>query len=306
VDVIQMLKNKQMKVNETYQGYSLYQVQGTEERKMEPNEKVLLVMENMLGIDATTQVSNPRESANDKIGRFIFKRETQQASPFISLRRSRKMTLEIRKKRREQAKAYQSKTYSFVGSPHYMAPEILKKRGYDQNCDWWSIGAVAYEMLIGFPPFYGETPQEVFGNILDHEKTLEFPDPEEEGGISPSAIDFLKKLLTSVEHRLGSPDANELRDHPFLHEINWEILRDYPNPPFMPKLSSETDLKYFSLNGARSSGEQFLGNENRAANNVEMSERSYDFLGFTYKPNSFMDSQIKMYREAFNANTDSS
>ena len=49
--------------------------------------------------------------------------------------------------------------YSTVGTPDYIAPEVFQQTGYDQTCDWWSLGVICFEMLIGYPPFCSETPQ---------------------------------------------------------------------------------------------------------------------------------------------------
>lgn len=59
-----------------------------------------------------------------------------------------------------------------------MAPEIITRNGYDELVDWWSLGCILYEMIIGFPPFMGDTPNEVFMSIVDHENILVFPDEE--------------------------------------------------------------------------------------------------------------------------------
>ena len=57
--------------------------------------------------------------------------------------------LERRRKKQEQREI----AHSLVGTPNYIAPEILSKRGYTQTCDWWSVGVILYEMIIGRPPF---------------------------------------------------------------------------------------------------------------------------------------------------------
>lgn len=61
------------------------------------------------------------------------------------------------------------------------------KKGYDELVDCWSIGCIAYECIVGFPPFLGETPHEVFSNILDHEEFLQFPAEDDEITMSPKA-----------------------------------------------------------------------------------------------------------------------
>ena len=54
---------------------------------------------------------------------------------------------------------FRALAYSTVGTPDYIAPEVFQQTGYDQTCDWWSLGVICFEMLIGYPPFCSETPQ---------------------------------------------------------------------------------------------------------------------------------------------------
>ena len=65
--------------------------------------------------------------------------------------------------------------YSTVGTPDYIAPEVFLQTGYTSACDWWSLGVIMYEMLIGYPPFCSETPQETYRKIMNWKETLVFP-----------------------------------------------------------------------------------------------------------------------------------
>ena len=62
--------------------------------------------------------------------------------------------------------------YSTVGTPDYIAPEVFQQTGYDQTCDWWSLGVICFEMLIGYPPFCSETPQVTRDEIQNQEHDL--------------------------------------------------------------------------------------------------------------------------------------
>lgn len=65
--------------------------------------------------------------------------------------------------------------FSTVGTPDYIAPEVLTKTGYGMECDWWSLGAIMYEMMVGYPPFYSEEPMSTCRKIVNWRTTLRFP-----------------------------------------------------------------------------------------------------------------------------------
>ena len=65
--------------------------------------------------------------------------------------------------------------YSTVGTPDYIAPEVFLNTGYTSSCDWWSLGVIMYEMLVGYPPFCSETPQETYRKVMNWKETLVFP-----------------------------------------------------------------------------------------------------------------------------------
>lgn len=65
--------------------------------------------------------------------------------------------------------------FSTVGTPDYIAPEVLLKKGYGMECDWWSLGAIMYEMLVGYPPFYSDDPVSTCRKIVNWRQCLRFP-----------------------------------------------------------------------------------------------------------------------------------
>ena len=69
-----------------------------------------------------------------------------------------------RRKKREHARCI---AHSLVGTPNYIAPEVLERRGYNQSCDWWSVGVILYEMLVGQPPFLANNPAETQMRVRD-------------------------------------------------------------------------------------------------------------------------------------------
>jgi protein-serine/threonine kinase len=134
--------------------------------------------------------------------------------------------------------------YSTVGTPDYIAPEVFYKKGYGKECDWWSLGAIMYEMLCGFPPFCAENYTATYHKIINWKETLNFP---AELHISPSAEHLIKRLLCDADQRLGIYGADEIKAHPFFRGVDWQNIRN-EQAPFQPELKSITDTKYFPSN----------------------------------------------------------
>lgn len=132
---------------------------------------------------------------------------------------------------------------SVCGTPEYMAPEILFKMGHGKPVDWWTFGAILYEMLSGLPPFYTTNREELFERIKFG--TLKYP-----ASLSKAAKDLLEKLFQkNPEKRLGSgsEQAEEIKKHPYFYGINWNsLLARQIKAPFLPVLKGDTDLSNFA------------------------------------------------------------
>ena len=135
--------------------------------------------------------------------------------------------------------------YSTVGTPDYIAPEVFSDGGYGAECDWWSLGAIMYEMLCGRPPFCAKNPAETYRKILHWRDHLRFPE-DLAGTISPAAQHLIRRWLCDAEQRLGRFGANEIKAHPFFAGVDWDRLRGM-RAPFVPELSSAWDVRYFPL-----------------------------------------------------------
>jgi len=112
--------------------------------------------------------------------------------------------------------------YSTVGTPDYIAPEVFGQNGYDETVDWWSIGVILFEMLVGYPPFFSDEPSITCQKILHWKKTFSIPP---EAKLSPEATDILKKLISDSDVRLGRNGVDEIKNHPFFNGLNWDGLR---------------------------------------------------------------------------------
>ena len=149
--------------------------------------------------------------------------------------------IEESKKTGQNVNNKQMIAYSNVGSPDYVAPEVINNEGYGEEIDWWSVGAIFYEMLIGFPPFFSENAQITCSKIKNYEKYLSIP---RERKISSEAKNVINSFLTEPSKRLGVHGIEEIKNHIFFKNFNWEKIREM-KPPFVPELSAPDDTKYF-------------------------------------------------------------
>ncbi|XP_011029816.1 PREDICTED: serine/threonine-protein kinase tricorner isoform X2 [Populus euphratica] len=167
--------------------------------------------------------------------------------------------------------------YSTVGTPDYIAPEVLLKKGYGMECDWWSLGAIMYEMLVGFPPFYSDEPMSTCRKIVNWRNHLKFP---EEAKLSSEAKDLISKLLCNVDQRLGTKGADEIKAHPWFKGIEWDKLYQI-NAAFIPEVNDELDTPNF---------EKFEEAEDQIQTSAKsgpwrkmLSSKDINFVGYTYK-----------------------
>merc|ERR1719420_2376820 len=90
--------------------------------------------------------------------------------------------------------------FSTVGTPDYIAPEVFSQKGYGAEVDWWSLGVIMYECLVGYPPFYAEEPLQTCRKIVNYKRTLKIP---MEAGLSREAKDIIYKLICTHKTRIG-------------------------------------------------------------------------------------------------------
>ncbi|XP_043674734.1 microtubule-associated serine/threonine-protein kinase 3 isoform X3 [Vespula pensylvanica] len=128
------------------------------------------------------------------------------------------------------------------GTPEYIAPEVILRQGYGKPVDWWSMGIILYEFLIGCVPFFGETPEELFAHTVNDD--IEWPD-EDDWLVHPEAKDIITVLLQqSPRDRLGTGGSHEVKEHPYFYGVNWNsLLRQ--KAEFVPQLVDDEDTSYF-------------------------------------------------------------
>merc|ERR1719447_2713270 len=113
--------------------------------------------------------------------------------------------------------------YSTVGTPDYIAPEVFLQTGYDKSCDWWSLGVIMFEMLIGYPPFCSETPQETYRKVMNWRETLEFPP---EVPISEPATKTILRFCNEMDHRIRN--LEDIQTIPWFKGVDWSHIRERP------------------------------------------------------------------------------
>uniref|UniRef100_A0A8C4NZR7 non-specific serine/threonine protein kinase n=1 Tax=Dicentrarchus labrax TaxID=13489 RepID=A0A8C4NZR7_DICLA len=133
------------------------------------------------------------------------------------------------------------------GTPEYIAPEVILRQGYGKPVDWWAMGIILYEFLVGCVPFFGDTPEELFGQVI----TDDIVWPEGDEALPVDAQHLISSLLqTNPLVRLGTGGAFEVRQHSFFTEVNWNsLLRQ--KAEFIPHLESEEDTSYFDTRSDR-------------------------------------------------------
>ena len=188
-------------------------------------------------------------------------------------------------KKRDSSKLTHKKTVSCVGTAYYVAPEVFLKKGYGKEIDWWSVGVIFFESLVGYAPFCSEEVQEVLYKIMHYEKYLQIP-PEIK--ISDEAIDLIKKLVSDANKRLGKNGADEIKAHPFFKGIDWENIRNTLKPPFVPEIENDYDTKYF---------ENFEQEEPFYPITKKIKKRKdFEYKGFTYKEDDEENNLDKVYK----------
>jgi protein-serine/threonine kinase len=193
--------------------------------------------------------------------------------------------------------------YSVVGTNNYVAPEVLRGKGYDKSCDWWSAGVILFEMIYGYPTFSSNSAASTKKKILDFQRYLIFPKSPESGYAIKSLI---SNLICEADDRLGAQvlpipakehralvkammtvgDAVDIKAHDWFEGFNWNDLQ-HQIPPFVPKLVDKSDTSYFEETD-QNHVDEMLANNGSATSSI-----GGTFEGFTYQGPGLMSSIIK-------------
>ncbi len=147
------------------------------------------------------------KSKRFQFGKHKVKDKEEKKLPELKLPVSKKSTYRRSRK----------KVYSTVGTPDYIAPEVFGEKGYTETVDWWSLGVILFEMLVGYPPFFAEEPSITCQKILHWRKTLMIP---QEANLSSSSIDLIRRLVADPQDRLGIMGVEEIKAHPFFAGVD--------------------------------------------------------------------------------------
>ncbi|XP_023481240.1 microtubule-associated serine/threonine-protein kinase 3 isoform X3 [Equus przewalskii] len=162
------------------------------------------------------------------------------------------------------------------GTPEYIAPEVIFRQGYGKPVDWWAMGVVLYEFLVGCVPFFGDTPEELFGQVVSDEIMW----PEGDEALPADAQDLITRLLRqSPLDRLGTGGAHEVKLHPFFRALDWAGLLRH-KAEFVPQLEAEDDTSYFDT---RSERYRHLGSEDDETNDEESSAEIPQFSSCSHR-----------------------
>ncbi len=201
--------------------------------------------------------------------------------------------------------------FSTVGTPDYIAPEVMSQNGYGTECDWWSLGVIMYECLVSCTPFYSDDPVHTCRKLMRWKQFLQIPEKVTRRN-SPECMDFMLSFICSSRNRLGRGGLQEIKDHPWFSGLDWEKLREYPAPYMSEHTTELVDLmeksKYVqeddvnfqkiisqitaNFDDLKEEKNYQWGGEKR----VGRRDNDHNFIGYTYKRPSVVNLPLSLNR----------
>lgn len=192
------------------------------------------------------------------------------------------LTVSNRSQINDWRKSRRLMAYSTVGTPDYIAPEIFTGHGYTFDCDWWSLGTIMFECLVGWPPFCAEDSHDTYRKIVNWRQSLYFPDDITLGA---EAEHLIRSLICNTEVRLGRGGAQEIKNHAFFRGVEFDSLRRI-RAPFEPRLTSAIDTTYFPTDEIDQTDNATVMRNQAIATGKQVEESpemSLPFIGYTFK-----------------------
>jgi p70 ribosomal S6 kinase len=179
-----------------------------------------------------------------------------------------------------------TQTNTFCGTIEYMAPEILTRSGHGKAVDWWSFGALMYDMLTGAPPFTADDRKRTMDKIIKGKLVLP-------AYLTVDARELIRNLLRrQVSHRLGSgpEDAKAIKEHSFFRHLNWtEVYAKRYDPPHKPVLKGDDDVSQFDTKFTKQTP------VDSPDDNMLSESANQVFLGFTYVAPSIIEDMTRVH-----------
>jgi len=182
---------------------------------------------------------------------------------------------------------------SILGTIEYMAPEVVEGKAYDFAVDWWSLGAIGFDLLTGSPPFGGNNHAKIQQNILKQKLQLPY-------FLGPDAKDLLTRLLRKEpQKRLGgtqTKDLKTLKSHRFFRKIDWKKLeRRELEPPIQPVVTDPELAENFSTDFTDLPLTPVLTRSGKCFEDFVQGAESNPFGGFSFvASNSLLESEDLM------------
>ncbi|CAM9322172.1 unnamed protein product, partial [Phaeothamnion confervicola] len=187
--------------------------------------------------------------------------------------------------------------YSTVGTPDYIAPEVLQQKGYGEECDWWSLGVILYECLVGYTPFYADDAVTTCRKILNWHRFLEIPE-EAAAGLSQACLQFMLGLMSSAPQRLGRLGVQQIMAHAWFERLDWGRIHEVA-APYRPEGADQLQDNFGQLRDMNKGDPGFDDVVRKITRNFEVfqeaaggevpsrsshrRDKDSTFIGYTYK-----------------------